>query len=65
MKHNEKRRSVLKDIGMGMAGLLGIATVKAAPARTKKEVVGKIVEDQKMPLFSGACLLYTSPSPRD
>jgi enamine deaminase RidA (YjgF/YER057c/UK114 family) len=54
MKHNEKRRSVLKNIGMGMAGLLGIASVKASPAKSKKEVVGKIVEDQKMPLFSGA-----------
>jgi enamine deaminase RidA (YjgF/YER057c/UK114 family) len=54
MKHNEKRRSVLKNIGMGMAGLLGIASVKAAPSKSKKEVVGKIVEDQKMPLFSGA-----------
>lgn len=54
MKHNEKRRSVLKNIGMGMAGLFGIVTVKAAPAKSKKEVVGKIVEDQKMPLFSGA-----------
>jgi enamine deaminase RidA (YjgF/YER057c/UK114 family) len=54
MKHNEKRRSVLKNIGMGMAGLLCIASVKAAPSKSKKEVVGKIVEDQKMPLFSGA-----------
>ncbi len=54
MKHNEKRRSVLKNIGMGMAALFGVANVKAAPAKSKKEVVGKIVEDQKMPLFSGA-----------
>ena len=54
MKHNEKRRSVLKKIGMGMAALFGAATVKAAPAKRKKEVVGKIVQDQKMPLFSGA-----------
>lgn len=54
MKHNEKRRSVLKNIGMGMAALFGVANVKAAPANSKKEVVGKIVEDQKMPLFSGA-----------
>ncbi|MCH1452989.1 MAG: RidA family protein [Flavobacteriaceae bacterium] len=54
MKHNEKRRSVLKNIGMGMAGLFGVATVKAASPKSKKEVVGKIVEDQNMPLFSGA-----------
>ena len=54
MKHNLKRRSVLKNIGMGIAALIGIATVKAAPSKNKKEVVGKIVGDQKMPLFSGA-----------
>lgn len=54
MKHNKKRRSVLKNIGMGMAALFGAASVKAAPTKSKKEVVGKIVEDQKMPLFSGA-----------
>ncbi len=54
MKHNLKRRSVLKNIGMGIAALFGVVTVKAAPDKSKKEVVGKIVEDQKMPLFSGA-----------
>lgn len=54
MEHNEKRRSVLRNIGIGMAALVGAATVKAAPNKSKKEVVGKIVEDQKMPLFSGA-----------
>jgi len=54
MKHNQKRRSVLRNIGMGMAALFGITTVKAAPSKSKKEVVGTIVEDQKVPLFSGA-----------
>ena len=54
MEHNLKRRSVLKNIGMGIAALFGVVTVKAAPDKSKKEVVGKIVEDQKMPLFSGA-----------
>ncbi len=54
MKHNEKRRSVLKKMGMGVAALFGAATVKAAPEKSQKEVVGEIVEDQKMPLFSGA-----------
>lgn len=54
MKHNLKRRSVLKNMGMGIAALFGVVTVKAAPDKSKKEVVGKIVEDQKMPLFSGA-----------
>lgn len=54
MEHNEKRRSVLRNIGMGLAALLGAGTVKAAPSKSKKEVVGEIVEDQNMPLFSGA-----------
>nr|AOE09638.1 endoribonuclease L-PSP [uncultured bacterium]CCG00346.1 endoribonuclease L-PSP family protein [uncultured Flavobacteriia bacterium] len=54
MKHNEKRRSVLRNIGMGIAALLSAATVKAAPSKINKKVVGKIVEDQNMPLFSGA-----------
>jgi enamine deaminase RidA (YjgF/YER057c/UK114 family) len=54
MKHNEKRRSVLRNIGIGIAAILGATTVKAAPSKSKKEVVGKIVEDQNMPLFSGA-----------
>ncbi|MGA0373222.1 MAG: RidA family protein [Flavobacteriaceae bacterium] len=54
MKHNQKRRSVLRNIGMGMAALFGVTAVKAAPSKSKKEVVGPIVEDQKIPLFSGA-----------
>ena len=54
MEHNEKRRSVLRNIGMGVAALLGAGTVKAAPSKGKKEVVGEIIEDQNMPLFSGA-----------
>ena len=54
MEHNEKRRSVLRNIGMGVAALLGGATVKAAPSKINKKVVGKIVKDQNMPLFSGA-----------
>ena len=39
---------------MGMAALFGVTAVKAAPSKSKKEVVGTIVEDQKVPLFSGA-----------
>ncbi len=54
MKHNEKRRSLIKNIGIGMAGLFGFSSVKAANSNTKKEVVGKIVKDQEVPLFSGA-----------
>ncbi|MFS4454780.1 RidA family protein [Maribacter sp. 2304DJ31-5] len=50
------RRSVFKKMGMGLAALLGIGTVKvmAKDAKPKKEVVGEIVQDKKLPLFSGA-----------
>jgi 2-iminobutanoate/2-iminopropanoate deaminase len=54
MKHNEQRRSVLRNIGMGVAALFGMSAVKAAPTKSKKQVVGEIVEDQNIPLFSGA-----------
>ena len=50
------RRSAFKKIGASLAALFGIGTVKtmaAAPA-TRKEVVGDIVMDQDVPLFSGA-----------
>ena len=54
MKHNKQRRSVLRNIGMGVAALFGMGAVKAAPTKSKKQVVGEIVEDQNIPLFSGA-----------
>ena len=54
MKHNEQRRFSLKKIGMGFAALLGVGTVKAAIPKTEKKVVGEIVNDQDIPLFSGA-----------
>ena len=54
MEHNEQRRSSLKKIGMGFAALLGVGTVKAAIPKTKKKVVGEIINDQDIPLFSGA-----------
>ena len=51
------RRASFKKLGMGIAALFGISTVSAsnkkAPA-AKKEVVGEIVMDQDIPLFSGA-----------
>lgn len=56
MKSNTTRRASFKKIGMGLAGLFGVASVQAA-GRTemaKKEVVGDIVTDQDIPLFSGA-----------
>ena len=54
MKHNIRRRSLIKNIGIGIAGLCGLSTLKAADSRSKKEVVGEIVNDQEIPLFSGA-----------
>ncbi|WP_136465915.1 RidA family protein [Flagellimonas onchidii] len=50
------RRSAFKKLGMGVAALLGVGTVKAMgkDPKPKKEVVGEIVQDKKIPLFSGA-----------
>lgn len=54
MEHNEQRRSSLKKIVIGFAALLGVGTVKAAQSKDEKKVVGEIVNDQNIPLFSGA-----------
>ncbi len=50
------RRTAFKKLGMGVAALLGVGTVKAMgkDSKPKKEVVGEIVQDKKVPLFSGA-----------
>ncbi|MCL6275102.1 RidA family protein [Muricauda sp. 2012CJ35-5] len=50
------RRSAFKKLGMGVAALLGAGSVKAMgkSPNPKKEVVGAIVQDKKVPLFSGA-----------
>ncbi|MEZ4810267.1 MAG: RidA family protein [Allomuricauda sp.] len=59
MEAKTTRRSSFKKIGMGLAALLGVGSTTAARAITKeskakKEVVGDIVQDQDIPLFSGA-----------
>ncbi|MGX1931234.1 RidA family protein [Flagellimonas sp. 2504JD4-2] len=50
------RRSAFKKLGMGLAAILGVGSVKAMgnESKPKKEVVGEIVQDKKIPLFSGA-----------
>ena len=48
-----KRRSALKKIGIGFAGLFGLSTVSARTDK-QKNVVGTIVNDQRHPLFSSA-----------
>ncbi len=50
------RRASFKKMGMGIAALFGIGTVNAMDKNTRatKEVVGDIVTDQDIPLFSGA-----------
>ena|SRR5690606_9810430 len=51
----ENRRSVFKKIGMSLAALFGAGVASAASKpTTSKEVVGDIVMDQEVPLFSGA-----------
>ena len=56
MENNTSRRATFKKIGMGLAALFGVSAVKASGATPKatKEVVGDIVTDQDIPLFSGA-----------
>lgn len=56
MKNKTSRRESFKKIGMGLAGLLGIGTMSAMKRNdvARKEVVGEIVMDQDIPMFSGA-----------
>ncbi|MEX0289648.1 MAG: RidA family protein, partial [Flavobacteriaceae bacterium] len=51
------RRTSFKKIGMGLAAIFGVGTASAMAKKetsSKKEVVGEIVMDQDIPLFSGA-----------
>jgi len=56
MKNKTSRRESFKKIGMGLAGLFGIGTISAMKRDgvARKEVVGKIVYDQEIPMFSGS-----------
>lgn len=50
------RRASFKKIGMGLTALFGIGSVNAMgkKPKAKKEVVGEVVTDKGIPLFSGA-----------
>jgi enamine deaminase RidA (YjgF/YER057c/UK114 family) len=57
MGQKTTRRASFKKIGMGLAALFGMSSANAMSKnqkRAKKEVVGDIVTDQDIPLFSGA-----------
>ncbi|MCK5440751.1 MAG: RidA family protein [Maribacter sp.] len=61
MESKTTRRASFKKLGMGLAALFGVGTVAASGKKSnidsnpaKKEVVGEIVTDQDIPLFSGA-----------
>ncbi len=56
MKNRTSRRESFKKIGMGLAGLFGIGTMSAMKRDdvARKEVVGEIVKDQDIPMFSGS-----------
>ena len=54
MKLNEQRRSSLKKIAFAVTGIFGFGVAKAAERTSSKKVVGTVVEDQNIPLFSGA-----------
>lgn len=55
MENKTTRRASFKKIGMGLAALFGVGTMSATEKKTRvtKEVVGDIVQDQEIPLFSG------------
>ncbi|WP_209402689.1 RidA family protein [Pseudozobellia sp. WGM2] len=61
MDNKTTRRASLKKLGMGLAALFGVGSVNAMSKKmgsdetpAKKEVVGEIVTNQDIPLFSGA-----------
>lgn len=56
MTDKTTRRASFKKMGMGFLGLFGLGTAQAATrlASPKKEVLGKIVTHQDIPMFSGA-----------
>ncbi|TMU54773.1 RidA family protein [Flagellimonas algicola] len=56
MKKVTNRRSSLKRIGLGVAAFFGAGTVSVLAKEKKavKEVVGDVVNDQDVPLFSGS-----------
>ena len=56
MENKTTRRASFKKIGMGLAALFGVSTVSASIKKSvaKKEVLGEIIKDQDIPLFSGA-----------
>lgn len=53
---DKTRRASFKKIGMALAGIFGIGTASAMSKEGKpqKEVVGEIVMDQEIPMFSGS-----------
>ena len=56
MENKTNRRSAFKKIGMALAATFGVGTANALNKEpsSKKEIVGEIVQDNNMPLFSGA-----------
>jgi len=55
MENKSSRRSSFKKIGLSLAAIFGVGTANAISKETStKEVVGEVVQDNNMPLFSGA-----------
>ncbi len=54
MKSTTNRRNVFKRIGAALAATLGISSVAAAAPSNQKKVVGEVINDQDVPLFSSA-----------
>ncbi len=56
MENKTTRRGSFKKIGMGLAALFSAGSIHAIgkTSGAKKEVVGEVINDQEIPLFSGA-----------
>ena len=56
MKNKNSRRESFKKIGMGLAGLFGVGTMSAMKRddSPQKKVVGEIITDQEIPMFSSS-----------
>lgn len=56
MENNTTRRGTFKKLGMGLAALFGAGSLRAQSnsSNERKEVVGEVTKNERIPLFSGA-----------
>ncbi len=56
MENQTTRRGTFKKLGLGLAALFGAGSLKAQgnSSNARKEVVGEVTQNARVPLFSGA-----------